>query len=556
LKNIAFIYSGDEKELSSLKDDREEVERILRTYGDWDEIICEELKTISDFQTALNQFKNDEIGNLFFYFTGHGQRLGGNEKALFLEVSCESPRNMNEFTRLIFDTLATRVKRLAVVLDTCFSGTYVYNSEIISGSFEILTSSDNQKKSSASSVSNMSRFTHYFCKSLEKLHKQSKPITLQLIHEALEEDLKPQKSIPSSPILSNGNMCIVQSTSDSLKENIKKELKEYFLAKNIEFSELENYTKRLLSFGFSSIRIPSEFDSLIDYLFQYRKEILIIILNQLNDNKLDVFIDNLLDLLRKNREDISSFAVTGIDMFKERSNLLIELKSNGKDGLSAVEVKISEYKQDKIETKVTPFIVDLTKDLGKVKLIDTIQDTVYLSRKNVLLEFILPFELMEKDISLWIGSDGRSLTPKLVKRLSLRIEMIRVRSDIKKEWVDVWDSYTNKGEECLAKVMTDEIDFEELEDKPYVRLSESLSYESYRLLVDESACIVLAPLHNDKRQAVDTVCLQLQNTELKNLLKESSKKFKKEKVPYLLIWDNPNRIPLKKSETKKSAVGR
>jgi len=43
---------------------------------------------------------------------------------------------------------------------------------------------------------------------------------------------------------------------------------------------------------------------------------------------------------------------------------------------------------------------------------------------------------------------------------------------------------------------------------------------------------------------------------LKNLLKESSKKFKKEKVPYLLIWDNPNRIPLKKSETKKSAVGR
>ena len=58
---------------------------------------------------------------------------------------------------------------------------------------------------------------------------------------------------------------------------------------------------------------------------------------------------------------------------------------------------------------------------------------------------------------------------------------------------------------------------------------------------------------------MDNICKDLSETPLKDLLKESYEKFDDEEVPYLLIWDNPNRLPFKKTETKndeyKSSIG-
>ena len=59
----------------------------------------------------------------------------------------------------------------------------------------------------------------------------------------------------------------------------------------------------------------------------------------------------------------------------------------------------------------------------------------------------------------------------------------------------------------------------------------------YRKLIHESASIVMSPMNDD----LDTFCTQIKNEKLENLVEKSFRKFRK-KVPYLLIWDNPNRV--------------
>lgn len=562
MKNIAFVYSGDENILESLKHDRDEVERVLKAYGNWDKIINEELKTLADFQTSLNNFKDDKIENLFFYFSGHGHRVGLDEKELFLEVVDEAPRNMDEFTQCIFDAFSTPLLRLVVVLDTCYSGTYIDNNKIVCDSFEILTSSDNSKKSSANSISNMSRFTHYFCESLKKLHQQSKSITLQRIHEDLKEPLKPQTSNIGSPILNNGNMVIIKNTTDNEKLKLKNELKIYFTENNIPYSTLEHYARRIL--GFASIRISSEFDILVDELFTHHTKVLILILYHLDDSKLNYYLNYLLGFLNLTKADIKSFPNFDVDMKKEKSNLLIICRqAEGKDE-KTVSIQIQEYRDNIYTTSETAFLTDLSTLDGKIALINAIQKKVASLKVddfNILLEFILPFTLINEDIASWKGSNGNILNLRIIKRLAFRQELVRTDSNKKSNWGTIWEAYKKKKTSLLKQVMTQHIHIFSLNAKPYIRLDIPLCKDIYKQLVEQSACIVLAPLNMNSIDQVDVLCKSLleSETSLEYLLTSSTEYSIVKKVPYLLIWDNPNRIPLKKAEYKdqqdKSTLG-
>ena len=82
---------------------------------------------------------------------------------------------------------------------------------------------------------------------------------------------------------------------------------------------------------------------------------------------------------------------------------------------------------------------------------------------------------------------------------------------------------------------------------------------TYKELIEESASIVLLPLVSTNIDSMDEICKELSKISLKDLIKESYEKFDDEEVPYLLIWDNPNRLPFKTTETKeyehKSVIG-
>ncbi|MCH9740664.1 MAG: caspase family protein [Epsilonproteobacteria bacterium] len=560
MKNIAFVYSGVANGLESLQHNRNTVSSIFSTSSLWEEPINRELKSLKEITSDLKLYKDETIDNLLFFYTGHGAKKGIKRDELHLELEDDKTRNIQEVVGEIFEVFKGSDKfpnRIAIVLDACYSGTLIENNNPFTGSFEILTSAGfREKGTEKNDNSTLSLFTDAFCEAIENLTKGSKEVTLYEVSRVIKGSDYTKESGYSYPRTKNGMMTIVEHNTTNLLENLTKDLKVYFQEHCNSTSLLEAYTKNLLDF--SSKTVPNEFDEIVKYLFEKHKQILISLLVQLDDSTLDSYIDDLLKVLRKTREDIKSFASMKIDMFQQRSNLLITLKPNGKNALGDVEVQIFEYKQGKVEPQES-CRVDLTKESGKTQLVDTVLNSVSLSRRNVLLEFIVPFELLKEDISSWKGSEGRELTAKIVKRLQKRIETIRVQPNIQEEWKDVWSFYRNRASLPIDEVMTDEIDFDELEDRPYVRLTQSLSFKEYHDLIKESACIVLAPLKDEQIEIVNSVCQSLEGTEFRNLLKESSKKFKKAEVPYLLIWDNPNRLPLKKTEIKnnqyKSVVG-
>jgi len=545
MKNIAFIYSGDEEVLASLENDRNELAGILEQHGEWDNIINKELNSLKEFQSDLAEFQNETIENVFFYFSGHGHRVGMEEKALYLEVKGEAPRDMNEFTRVIFDTFSDKLERLAVVLDTCYSGTYVNNNDIVSGSFEILTSSDNRQKSSANSISGMSRFTHYFCKSLEKLHQKSKPITLENIHLEMKKDLAPQKSLLAMPVLFYGRIPIIKNSTHSLESEIHNGLQQYFLEENLNLNELEDYTRRILKHSFNSVRIPSDFDALFQYLFRENAKVLAIILEQLCDNRLDALNEKLLQHLRISKSELKSLPYAQHDIKHQRSNLLITFKPTEK---RSAMVQIFEFQDEKVEPKGNAFQIEFISVKSQANFVDTLNKHIKLSRKNVLLELFLPFEFLHEDIASWKSSDGELLEPKIIKRLMMRQEIIRNRPARKEEWDEVWEAYTNHYESELCNVMAEEIDNEAFEDTPYVRLKGMLCEQTHDLLLKEGGCIVLAPLKQESIKDLNKVCIKLQNTNFRYLLKKGLRTFKTNEVSPLFIWDNPNRLPLRQSE--------
>lgn len=541
MKNIAFVYSGDKDGLSSLEPDRNEVERVLSTYGEWDKIINEELENINQFETTLKNYENKEIENLFFYFTGHGVRDGISTKDLYLDVSDENSRNMNEFILSIFNTNIP--KRIAIVLDTCYSGTYVYNSKIISGSFEILTSSSQYGKSSAKSSSDLSLFTRCFCKSIEKLHKTSTPITLQAIHEDIKEELKPQKSLPSSPILLNGNMTIVKNSPTDDKESLKS------IQKNLKIvvpkiSTLRKYANNLLSNYLNRADLSvMEYNEIVEHLYDLRKPLLCLLYNLNSD-----VLQNDFKILK------NEFIEYGIDgccslekMQHEELNLLITLEPED-DDISRTKATIWEYKKPYASDKAD-MIVDLSSS-NPIDFIDKIFSVVNVSESSVLLEFIMPYELIDIDMTQWTTTHGENLveTYRVVRRISERMERLRGNEGKIKSWNEFWTFYKKNCNKNISETKLPSnktIRFKNFEKTPYIRLQEQLSIEALQKIVNTSASIVMTPTE----KYIDTLgdeCEKIQDAALNSLVEKGFEYFCD--IPHILIWDNPNRQLRKKHE--------
>jgi hypothetical protein len=61
-------------------------------------------------------------------------------------------------------------------------------------------------------------------------------------------------------------------------------------------------------------------------------------------------------------------------------------------------------------------------------------------------------------------------------------------------------------------------------------------------LIEESACIVLAPLKSCKADMIDSLCDEIKNKKKLKELVDIGRLTLKRDIPYILIWDNPNRI--------------
>lgn len=561
MKNIAFVYSGTSDGLKSLTPNCEAVCAIFKTSKLWEEPIgCKELKSLHQFTKDLESCKDDDIDNLLFFYTGHGRKKGFKRDELHCKLPDDKTRNIQEIVAEIFEVLKDArllPKRVSIVLDACYSGTLIESNNPFTGSFEILTATSSTEKATESNAnSSLSLFTDVFCQTIEALSKGFKEVTLEEIATHIQGGDYTKESGYSYPRTKNGKMIIVEHSGLSLLNDLTSALKNHFENVLDNSSLLEIYAKNLLDF--SSKTLPSDFEEIVKYLYEKHKQVLIVLLFKLDDSTLDSYLDDLLDQLRKKRSDIENFSAMKLDMTHERSNLLVTLKVNGKESLGDVDVQVVEYKQGSAKFK-NSFRVNLITKSGKAEFIDKLRSFIYLTRTNVLVEYIVPYRLLEEDMLSWKGSDGKALTAKVIRRLSKRIETVRCKSNIEADWKEVWKFYHNYSDKSLSEVKTKEIEFDDLEETPYIRLDNYITEKNYDDFIWESGCIILAPLKNKTKENLNAVCQDLQKVELRKFLITSMIEFKKAKIPYVLIWDNPHRLPLRESEIKnnqyKSALG-
>ena len=183
LKNIAFIYSGDDIGLNSLEHNRNGVASKLEDFGNWKIAVKKKLDSELTFIEDIEKYQNNKIDNLLIYYTGHGEIDKHLEK---FQVKISDKQG------ILLEVLYSKILqcfmkdnnelplKLAIVIDACHSGKAIYDTKQFSNS-EILPSSRGLSFEN-NSPSKMSIFSHYFCDAIESL--QSIEETINLIHIA------------------------------------------------------------------------------------------------------------------------------------------------------------------------------------------------------------------------------------------------------------------------------------------------------------------------------------------------------------------------------------
>lgn len=221
MKKVALIYSGYDKDLNSLEYNREGVAQKLEDFGDWEIKINKPLENEEQFTKDIDGYKDTEIDDLLIYYTGHGRLFNG---AFQLQMSEKVGITLDTLYGHIknnFENHALLPKRIAIVIDACYSGEAVTKTTMQFGTSEILASSLEGMRSFETGfpkgvTSDMSLFSHYFCDAIEKLQSELEEINLKNIQTHINKYVKKQIS-PRGEVDELGYMPMVIA-----KGNLKK----------------------------------------------------------------------------------------------------------------------------------------------------------------------------------------------------------------------------------------------------------------------------------------------------------------------------------------------
>lgn len=325
----------------------------------------------------------------------------------------------------------------------------------------------------------------------------------------------------------------------------------------ITLEQLKLYATNLLSY--SSIHLPEDFDSIIEHLYDYRYPLLCL-LKQLDDNRIGLILKELQEELHISDSDLEKSDYMKIDMKLNRCNLLITLEPEN-DDTEHTKVEIWKIKQyfPHPQSVYGPVVINLSTKENPTALVDKIFELRKVSRNNVLIEFIIPYELQDIDFASWYNSNNDKIGRrfKIVRRLSERLEKSRIDNGTYEDWKQFWDWYKAKKSSKLKKLVIpvsnkDDISFDDFEEKPYIKCKNVIDFELYKGFIEESACIILASFNKDSN--ISELCSIINEEEKLEGLIKASFKASRNQIPYILIWDNPNRIPLR-NQNKKTASG-
>lgn len=252
MKKVAFVLSGTPKNLKYLKNNRSLIEKALRQQG-W-EIVNSQLNDISNFNKLLSEYPKNTIDEFIFFFTGHGD-VSNQQEILKLELDY-SKININEIQDSIFEYI--NPKKLAIILDSCYSGTL--KGLNLNKNIEFLFSSQAKEQSFEDHELQHSIFTYYFAEALNTLNHT---YTLKNIHQYINSKTNKQEPL-SVNIGNNGIEFHNLHNNETFIENPKNHLtvhplyliilflsslffiKEYYFTDNSDTNTINPFTKVLL----------------------------------------------------------------------------------------------------------------------------------------------------------------------------------------------------------------------------------------------------------------------------------------------------------------------
>jgi len=208
-KNIFIIlgaseYLEDENKLPACKNDVEKMQRVLEASGKYDEHLVILDKSSDETNSKLSEFikenQKSEIGELFFYFTGHGSR-DDDFRFLFMDYK-ESEHNSTSLSNEDLDQLLRSVKADLVVkvVDACNSSSSYVKSDlklkdILDTSSKTFKSAYFMFSSRSDEVSVANNDISYFTRSF--LESLDKPIGTTILYRQVAASIADDKFLKS-----------------------------------------------------------------------------------------------------------------------------------------------------------------------------------------------------------------------------------------------------------------------------------------------------------------------------------------------------------------------
>jgi len=235
---VALISSGKPNGLQYLRNNKKKLKESLTQHG-WEtrEFLFQNLNSL---EKVLDEYRNDNIEELLFFYTGHGETSG---RRNLLKLQLESGNiDVNTIIDLIFEN---KPNKYAIILDACYSGTiddieFEYDTEFLFSSSE--DEQSYEEKNLESSI-----FTHYFC---ELLNSKQKNITLEKIKNYIEKKTSKQHakyiSIDSQIILNKQSIdleVIPEDTTYSILTPLPPKNAD-FIGRRRELKEIKKYLNK------------------------------------------------------------------------------------------------------------------------------------------------------------------------------------------------------------------------------------------------------------------------------------------------------------------------
>lgn len=184
VKNIALVlgvtdYIDSDDHLPACQKDVDIVEKVLRLGGHFNEIIvipsdnAQVLK--AKLAETIQRFQNDDVQDLFFYFTGHGEFRGEEFNYLLRDYSQQRSAATSLSNSELDGMLKSLLPKLTVkVVDACYSGMpyikdgssfddYIKSSNTFSNCYFFFSSQSDQRSYADEDISD---FTYEFAKAI------------------------------------------------------------------------------------------------------------------------------------------------------------------------------------------------------------------------------------------------------------------------------------------------------------------------------------------------------------------------------------------------------